>query len=134
MNILKRGHAVSKLGERLNKLRQEQGLTQQELADLFHISNSTISSYETGNRIPDVDFLLKLSKFYNILSDYIIGLSDSRLPLDIMNSTVVDQVSYQSVIEKIQRLPIERKRALLAILDDLYLCSVIQDKASNMIK
>jgi len=125
---------VSKLGERLNKLRQEQGLTQQELADLFHISNSTISSYETGNRIPDVDFLLKLSKFYNISSDYIIGLSDSRLPLDIMNSTVVDQVSYQSVIEKIQRLPIERKRALLAILDDLYLCSVIQDKASNMIK
>lgn len=125
---------MSKLGERLNKLRQEQGLTQQELADLFHISNSTISSYETGNRIPDVDFLLKLSKFYNILSDYIIGLSDSRLPLDIMNSTVVDQVSYQSVIEKIQRLPIERKRALLAILDDLYLCSVIQDKASNMIK
>ncbi len=125
---------MSKLGERLNKLRQEQGLTQQELADLFHISNSTISSYETGNRIPDVDFLLKLSKFYNISSDYIIGLSDSRLPLDIMNSTVVDQVSYQSVIEKIQRLPIERKRALLAILDDLYLCSVIQDKASNMIK
>ena len=125
---------MSKLGERLNKLRQEQGLTQQELADLFHISNSTISSYETGNRIPDVDFLLKLSKFYNISSDYIIGLSDSRLPLDIMNSTVVDQVSYQSVIEKIQRLPIERKRALLAILDDLYLCSVIQGKASNMIK
>jgi len=108
---------VNKLGERLNKLRQERGLTQQELADLFHISNSTISSYETGNRIPDVEFLLKLSKFYNISSDYIIGLSDSRLPLDIMNSIVADQVSYQSVIEKIQKLPVERKRTLLAILD-----------------
>lgn len=125
---------MSKLGERLNKLRQERGLTQQELADLFHISNSTISSYETGNRIPDVEFLLKLSKFYNISSDYIIGLSDSRLPLDIMNSIVADQVSYQNVIEKIQKLPVERKRTLLAILDDLYLCSVIQDNASNLMQ
>lgn len=125
---------MNKLGERLNKLRQERGLTQQELADLFHISNSTISSYETGNRIPDVEFLLKLSKFYNISSDYIIGLSDSRLPLDIMNSIVADQVSYQSVIEKIQKLPVERKRTLLAILDDLYLCSVIQDNASNLMQ
>ena len=125
---------MNKLGERLNKLRQERGLTQQELADLFHISNSTISSYVTGNRIPDVEFLLKLSKFYNISSDYIIGLSDSRLPLDIMNSIVADQVSYQSVIEKIQKLPVERKRTLLAILDDLYLCSVIQDNASNLMQ
>jgi len=56
-----------------------------------------------------------------------IGLSNSRLPSDILNSMVVDEVSYQCVIEKIQKLSIERKRNLLAILDDLYRCSVIQE-------
>ena len=111
---------MSKLGERLNELRQERGITQQELADFFHISNSAA-------RIPDVDFLLELAKFYNISCDYMIGLSNSRLPSDILNSMVVDEVSYQCVIEKIQKLSIERKRNLLAILDDLYRCSVIQE-------
>ena len=114
---------MSKLGERLNKLRQEHGLTQQELADIFHISNSTISSYETGARIPDVDFLLELSRYYNTSSDYILGLSDNKLPLDIINSVVTDDVSYQAVFEKIQKLSLERKRLLIALLDDLYLCS-----------
>ena len=114
---------MSKLGERLNKLRQEHGLTQQELADIFHISNSTISSYETGARIPDVDFLLELSRSYNTSSDYILGLSDNKLPLDIINSVVTDDVSYQAVFEKIQKLSLERKRLLIALLDDLYLCS-----------
>ena len=114
---------MSKLGERLNKLRQEHGLTQQELADIFHISNSTISSYETGARIPDVDFLLELSRYYNTSSDYIVGLSDNNLPLDIINSVVTDDVSYQAVFEKIQKLSLERKRLLIALLDDLYLCS-----------
>ena len=121
---------MSKLGERLNKLRQERGLTQQELADFFHISNSAISSYETGNRVPDVDFLLELAKFYNTSSDYIIGLSDSRLPLDVLSSAVVDQISYQSVIEKMQKLSAERKQILLAILNDLYICSVAQENDS----
>ena len=117
---------MSKLGERLNKLRQEHGLTQQELADIFHISNSTISSYETGARIPDVDFLLELSRYYNTSSDYILGLSDNKLPLDIINSVVTDDVSYQAVFEKIQKLSLERKRLLIALLDDLYLCSKSQ--------
>lgn len=74
-----------------------------------------------------MDFLLELAKFYNISCDYMIGLSNSRLPSDILNSMVVDEVSYQCVIEKIQKLSIERKRNLLAILDDLYRCSVIQE-------
>lgn len=118
---------MSKLGERLNELRQERGITQQELADVFHISNSAISSYETGTRIPDVDFLLELAKFYNTSCDYMIGLSDSKLPSNILNSVIADQISYQCVIEKIQKLSIERRRTLLAILDDLYCCSVIQE-------
>lgn len=118
---------MSKLGERLSELRQERGITQQELADVFHISNSAISSYETGTRIPDVDFLLELAKFYNTSCDYMIGLSDSKLPSDILDSIISDQVSYQCIIEKIQKLSAERKRTLLAILDDLYYCSVIQE-------
>ena len=125
---------MSTLGERLNKLRQERGLTQQELADIFHISNSTISSYETGARIPDIDFLLKLSKFYNTSSDYILGLTDNKLPLDIINNVVTDDVSYHTVVEKIQKLTFERKRLLLALLDDLYLCSNIQGFSSSSVQ
>ena len=123
---------MSKFGERLNKLRQDHGLTQQELANLFHISNSTISSYETGTRIPDIVFLEDLSKYFHVSTDFLIGLSDSPLHTDVLDCPMIENVNYLTIIEKIQRLPSERKRTLLSIINDLYFCSVIEEKALSI--
>lgn len=123
---------MNKFGERLGKLRQEHGLTQKELANLFHISNTTISSYETGARIPNLVFLEEISKFYNVSSDYIMGLSDNPLSPDIWGATFINNVSYRSVIEKLQKLSPERKRTALALIDDLHFCSIIQERALSI--
>lgn len=125
------GNTVSTFGERLNILRQKRGLTQQDLADYFHISNSSISSYETGTRIPDITFLKDAAEFFEVSSDYLIGLSDSTLPQEILGTFMVDDVPYHSILERIEILSEEQKMALNILLESLYQCALIRNESSD---
>ena len=53
-------------GEYLKHLRKEKGLTQEQLAERFHISSRTVSRWETGSNMPDLDMLIELADFYNV--------------------------------------------------------------------
>ncbi|MCI8768086.1 MAG: helix-turn-helix transcriptional regulator [Ruminococcus sp.] len=69
-----------KYNERIRKLREDQSLTQQRIADLLHIGQRTYADYESGKtRIP-VDSLLILARFYNVSMDYIAGASNRKKP------------------------------------------------------
>ena len=61
---------------RLKKLREDHGLSQAELADKLNISRGSISFYENNSRVPDIDVLFSLCKYFSVTSDYLIGLSD----------------------------------------------------------
>ena len=61
--------------ERIREIREDKSLTQQNIADLLHISQRTYSDYESGRtRIP-IDSLLKLGKYYDVSVDYLSGAS-----------------------------------------------------------
>ncbi len=55
-----------KTGEFLKHLRKEKGLTQEQLAEQFYVSSRTISRWETGSNMPDVDMLIELADFYDV--------------------------------------------------------------------
>lgn len=59
--------------ERLRMLRQQRGLSQQELAKKLGISGSAISMYERGERTPDFELLDLICDFFNVDTDYILG-------------------------------------------------------------
>lgn len=64
--------------ERIREIREDNALTQQNIADLLHIGQRTYSDYESGKtRIP-LDNLLILARFYNVSVDYISGASDIK--------------------------------------------------------
>lgn len=54
------------IAEYLHLLRKEHGYTQKELAEELNISRQAVSGWETGNTIPDLDTLLKLSRLYHV--------------------------------------------------------------------
>ena len=62
----------------LKLLRTEKHLTMRELADKVGICYTTISSLETGKRPFNLDHLQRLSKFFDVSFDYILGTSDER--------------------------------------------------------
>ena len=64
-------------GELLAELRKDKKLSQKELADIFHLAASTISSYERGVYIPQVDQLAKVADYFNVSTDYLLVLISS---------------------------------------------------------
>jgi len=55
-----------KVGSFLKSLRKEKNLTQERLAEEFHVSYRTVSRWETGRNMPDVAMLIALADFYHV--------------------------------------------------------------------
>lgn len=62
--------------ERLKQLRLERQLSQSELAKNLGVSQRSISSWETGFRQPDFDTLERIARFFEVTTDYLLGLVD----------------------------------------------------------
>jgi len=68
---------------RIKFLREEIGMTQQELADKISGAKSSIAMYENEDRKPSLEVLVKLSEIFDCSIDYILGKSDIRKPENI---------------------------------------------------
>ncbi|MFR5951407.1 MAG: helix-turn-helix domain-containing protein [Clostridia bacterium] len=68
------------LGDRIKLLREEKHLRQEELAKDLSVAPSTIGMYETNKRQPNNDLIIKLAKYFNVSTDYLLGKSDIRNP------------------------------------------------------
>jgi transcriptional regulator with XRE-family HTH domain len=61
-----------KFSEQIKKIRLENNLKQEDMANKLHISRQTISSWETDRNLPDLEMIVNISKFYNISLDELI--------------------------------------------------------------
>ncbi len=55
-----------KIGGFLRELRKEKELTQEQLAEQFGVARRTVSRWETGSNLPDLDLLVEMSDFYDV--------------------------------------------------------------------
>ena len=62
--------------KRIRDLREDRDLTQKEMANALNCSQQVYSNYELGQRDIPTDILIKLSAFYQVSVDYILGVSD----------------------------------------------------------
>lgn len=65
----------------LKKIRENRGYTQEELAKRIGTKQTIYSRYERGYTQLNIELIKKLSLFYNVSADYLIGLSDRERPL-----------------------------------------------------
>ena len=65
---------------RIKDLREENDLTQKQVASYLHIGQNTYSQYETGRRQIPLDALIALAMFYNTSTDYLLGLTNQKEP------------------------------------------------------
>ncbi|WP_110932640.1 helix-turn-helix domain-containing protein [Paenibacillus bouchesdurhonensis] len=63
--------------KRIRSLREDKDLTQRQLADYLNITQATYSRYESGNLDVPSLVLIKLSNYYNVSIDYILGQTDN---------------------------------------------------------
>ncbi|MBR5155933.1 MAG: helix-turn-helix transcriptional regulator [Clostridia bacterium] len=62
--------------KRLRDLREDRNLRQTDIAEFLGIQQTVYSRYERGFQNIPIEYLIKLSEFYGVTTDYILGLSD----------------------------------------------------------
>lgn len=66
--------------KRIRELREDSDLNQTDVANILNMSQTGYSKYETGENDIPTTVLIKLAKFYNVSTDYILELSDDPSP------------------------------------------------------
>lgn len=116
---------MAQFSELLVELRQDRKMTQEDLAKVLFVTSGTISNYENGVHLPDIEKLISLADFFDVTTDYLLGRCTSRLSPDVLDTIVVEDRTAGDLIQEIQNFSPERKRALNVILNDMQFSTVI---------
>lgn len=65
---------------RIREIREDKDLTQSDIAKILNVSQVAYSFYEIGKRQIPIELLIKLAKYYNTSTDYLLELTDERKP------------------------------------------------------
>lgn len=79
--------------KRLRDLREDNDLSQEQLAKYLNVSQRTYSYYETGDRNVPVEILVKLAKFYNTIIEYLINNKCTKKIWAILEQYVLQAIS-----------------------------------------
>ena len=86
--------------ERLRKLRNMEGITQQNIADILHVQRATYAGWETGKDIMPLRQLHKIANNYKVSLDYVTGLSNDNQE---MNSKIGDEIDVNLVSSNLKK-------------------------------
>lgn len=93
-------------GTRLHTLRKERKLRQEDMAKQLGIARTTYAMYEQGNREPDYNTLIKLSNFFKVSIDYLLGTTETRQIIEVQDSEL-----YQW-FKDIKNAPVQKREEL----------------------
>jgi len=116
---------MAQFGELLSELRKDKGLTLEEVADIFPVSIATISNYENGKHLPDLQKLCVLADYFGVSTDYLLGRISVNLSPDSLNAPFIDGKTIGDIIVMLKKLDPERRRTLLKLLTDMDVSTTI---------
>ena len=88
-------------GSNLKRLRMQEGLTQQQLADRIGVTKSVVSYYELQERHPSPDVLIKLAAVFHVSTDYLLGI-DKKESIDLSGLDDEDVIIVKSLVSSLR--------------------------------
>ena len=101
-------------------------MTQEELARELFVSPGTISNYENNVHYPDVEKLIQLAKYFDVTTDYLLGLSTCCLSPETLEQRMGNGKTWSQILSDIQGLTPDRQKALLRVLNDMKTATIIE--------
>lgn len=89
------------LGQTIRKLRQERGINQETLGLAVGVTKQSVSNWENENIMPSIDLLIRLSDFFGISTDVLLGRS-ARTTLDVTGLTDQQITHLQLLIDDLR--------------------------------
>lgn len=96
---------MTAFNERFRELRKKKGLSQRELANVLHMSNSTVAMYETGKRQPDFESLEKIADFFNVDIDYLLGRKDTTHRIVEIHPEYYENETVRAITDRLRTNP-----------------------------
>lgn len=107
------------IGERIKHLRISKKLTQDEVAHALNVKRETVTRWETGARDIKTEITILLSKYFNVSTDYLLGLTENT-STNISEIGISNKTGFStSTVENILDLPIKLKIILDKIINEL---------------
>ena len=90
------------MGNKIAAIRKERGLTQKELAEKLHVSDKTVSKWETGTHFPDIAIMEDLAAALGISVITLLGLENVSSEEIIAEMTLISAEEKKSIVREIQ--------------------------------
>ena len=71
---------MNDLTKRMRELREEKGITQENVAEMLDVNRITYAGYEMGRFTPNAWQIVQLASYYGVTTDYLLALTDSKQP------------------------------------------------------
>ncbi|MBW6409029.1 helix-turn-helix domain-containing protein [Clostridium weizhouense] len=78
------------LGDRIKLLRNEQGMTQEQLGDYLNLSRSSVKGYENDGVEPSLSVLVKIADVFNVSLDYLLERTEEKYNINLLNEAAKD--------------------------------------------
>lgn len=123
------------IGNRIAELRKEKGFSRVQFAQQIGIPSTTLRNYETGVREPGHSFIVQMAKEFNVSTDYLLGLTNNRIPNETKKSPEPAATDSEDEKEKdeivkvltegLSRLGFLDKDGMISDRDFKFLCSLV---------
>lgn len=82
---------------RLKELRHEKNLSQTDIAKALGVTRQAISLYEKGDREPKLETWQKLANFFEVPTEYLIGITNDRVTLTVNDLNPAEEDAYKRI-------------------------------------
>ena len=86
---------------KIKLLRDQRGMTQTELAKRLGITRSSVNAWEMGISVPSTQYIVELAKFFNVSTDYLLGMEETA-SVSLQGLTEKDIQIVYSLIEHLR--------------------------------
>ena len=97
----------------IRDLREDNDIKQKTIAEYLGVSQQTYSNYENGHRDIPIWAVVKLSKYYQVSTDYLLGADSGYLGSTNLNGKYLGDVTMHDVVYDLQKLSAKDRRDLL---------------------
>lgn len=90
------------INEMIRKLRKDFNISQVELASKLGVTKQCVSNWENDNILPSIEMLIKIAKYFNVSTDYLLGISSEKT-LDVSGLTDTEITHIKLIVEDFKK-------------------------------
>ena len=105
-----------KMIKNLKKLRNDIGISQQQLAEIVMVSQQSINKYENHGVEPDIDTLIRIADYFNVSLDYLAGRTDIKETVTKLNTSDLNDKEVK-IVKKFRSLNKKQQQFVETLVD-----------------